>query len=491
MRPISTACAAALAIAACNSPTDPGVGAPESVAVVSGGGQSQLAGLVLAAPIVVRVVDNNNRPVPDVEIAASTTALGGMIDPTQATTTNEMGEATIRWRLGVAVGAQALRVELPSVAGASAITASATATGADVIEVVGTTNELCAAYRDGRIGCWITVAPESAPSAPVMAPGALRFTGLATGTAGWNGGAPQFLCAAATTGRVWCTDFDFDFDQLSGSFTPWREIAGGYQSLTGLTGAYGSGGVGSQQYCGLDPNGVAWCWGGNSGGKLGDGTTISRDDAQPVTSDARFVSISASVHHVCALEADGTAWCWGENTMGELGRPATPDPHLVPMPVLTSLRFATILATEDGTCGIGHGGGLYCWGNRFQLGRPSPLPPGLDYSDQPLEVPGTGTVAMLANSDNDTFVFGPSGGGVWWGLTHASGFTLTPEPTLSPIPYTELVSKSDGWHICGRAMSGGGVSCLLSRLLGPYAFLGPVFENKFTNAFGIGVPTAP
>jgi alpha-tubulin suppressor-like RCC1 family protein len=78
--------------------------------------------------------------------------------------------------------------------------------------------------------------------------------------------------------------------------------------------------VGETHVCGLTAAGVALCTGTNSGGDLGFGTTKSLPStyytvAAPVT----FASISSGTNHSCALGTDGHAYCWGRNSSGAVG----------------------------------------------------------------------------------------------------------------------------------------------------------------------------
>ncbi len=95
---------------------------------------------------------------------------------------------------------------------------------------------------------------------------------------------------------------------------------------------------GDHHACGIDARGVAYCWGVNASGELGDGTTTSRDAPTPVQGDLRFVDIAAGYDFTCGLTTDGEVWCWGENNRGQLGD-GTTLARTVPTPLNTALRF--------------------------------------------------------------------------------------------------------------------------------------------------------
>ena len=88
-----------------------------------------------------------------------------------------------------------------------------------------------------------------------------------------------------------------------------------------------------------------------------------------------FVALTAGVRHTCGLSAAGAAFCWGDNTFGQLGDGTTTD-RLTPTAVSGSLAFAYIKAGDLFTCGITSTGVAYCWGdNEYgQLGDGSTTP---------------------------------------------------------------------------------------------------------------------
>ena len=77
--------------------------------------------------------------------------------------------------------------------------------------------------------------------------------------------------------------------------------------------------AGGAHTCGVTSGGAAYCWGLNSSGQLGDGTTTDRLSPVAVAGGLSFAAVSAGDLHTCALTAGGAAYCWGYNGDGELG----------------------------------------------------------------------------------------------------------------------------------------------------------------------------
>lgn len=84
--------------------------------------------------------------------------------------------------------------------------------------------------------------------------------------------------------------------------------------------------------CAVRGDGSAWCWGSNGNGQLGDGTLTDRRNPVPVcasgagpecTGGARLGGVVAVAvatdSHSCALTEGGEVLCWGLNSIGQLG----------------------------------------------------------------------------------------------------------------------------------------------------------------------------
>ena len=134
--------------------------------------------------------------------------------------------------------------------------------------------------------------------------------------------------------------------------------------------------VGFQDACALDSAGVAYCWGWNGEGELGDGSTA--DSSVPVAVDTSGVlagktltQISAGDQVTCAVDSAGAAYCWGDNVWGDLGDGGSENSSSVPVAVdniysdLAGKTLTQISAGQQDTCAVDAAGAAYCWGNNY------------------------------------------------------------------------------------------------------------------------------
>jgi alpha-tubulin suppressor-like RCC1 family protein len=122
---------------------------------------------------------------------------------------------------------------------------------------------------------------------------------------------------------------------------------------------------GGAHTCGATTNHRAYCWGRNTTGALGDGTTTRRVSPRLVAGGGlSFDALLVGVFHSCAVLTNDRVYCWGANNRGQLGD-GTNDLRLTPVPVTGGLRFATAStgAVGDHSCGVTASGKAYCWGN--------------------------------------------------------------------------------------------------------------------------------
>jgi len=129
--------------------------------------------------------------------------------------------------------------------------------------------------------------------------------------------------------------------------------------------------AGAYHTCALLLSGGVQCWGHNYYGQLGDSTITNRRTPVNVFGLTSGVqAVAAGEAHTCALLSSGGVQCWGENSLGQLGNGTTTTPLTTPANV-SGLSSGVQAITTDAyhTCAL-LSGGVMCWGynNSSQLG---------------------------------------------------------------------------------------------------------------------------
>lgn len=129
-------------------------------------------------------------------------------------------------------------------------------------------------------------------------------------------------------------------------------------------------GAGSSSTCGIDDAGELLCWGGNSQGQLGDGTTEDRPSPSPVVGARSWSEVDGGFGRTCGIAEGGEPWCWGGPPLGD----GSAEGALVPVRVSVSTLFRSISVGEGHTCALAREGTAWCWGDNDygQLGDGSP-----------------------------------------------------------------------------------------------------------------------
>jgi alpha-tubulin suppressor-like RCC1 family protein len=153
---------------------------------------------------------------------------------------------------------------------------------------------------------------------------------------------------------------------------------------------------------------VVFCWGLNDSGQLGDGTTTNRGiPTRVLAGDLRFRMVSTTAYDTCAVTTTDVAYCWGANEYGRLGNGTWNQSSLVPGKVHGGVRFRSVTAAGDDTCGLTQGDVAYCWGW---------LPSGVK-SRLPIPVETGGVLFRQLNAHIDhTCGVTPQGVGYCWGI---------------------------------------------------------------------------
>ena len=229
-------------------------------------------------------------------------------------------------------------------------------------------NHTCLLTTSGGVKCWgrnfngeLGIGTFSFGSATPV-----DVIGLTSGVVQIDAGIAH-TCALTMSGGVKCWGLNNSGSLGDGTLTARSTPV----DVIGLTSGVAQVSAGSGHTCAVMTGGGAKCWGGNSNGELGDGTTIGSFTPVDVSGLTSGVAqINAGGTHTCAVTTSGSAKCWGLNLNGQLGD-GTLVRRTVPVDVsgLTS-GVALISASSLHTCALTTSGGVKCWGlNAFgQLG---------------------------------------------------------------------------------------------------------------------------
>ena len=169
--------------------------------------------------------------------------------------------------------------------------------------------------------------------------------------------------------------------------------------------------------CGLTPAGEAWCWGENSLGQLGDGTSAPRANPVKVTGDLRFSQIAAGGGFTCAVALTGLAYCWGAGALGQAGLELCGSVGTTPCaksPLLVGARPVTAVAAGvRHACVIDSAGAAWCWGFNF-LGEVGSTAYGENVV-APRRVSGANVYASIGAGDSFTCAMTTAGSAWCWG----------------------------------------------------------------------------
>lgn len=119
---------------------------------------------------------------------------------------------------------------------------------------------------------------------------------------------------------------------------------------------------GSTNSLAIDFRGMAWGWGYNNFGQIGDNTTVAKSTPFAVFGNKTFCSISAKDTFTVAIDYLGKAWTWGYNKNGELGDNTSNNCKCVPTAVYGSHTFCQISAGANFCVAIDNHDKVWSWG---------------------------------------------------------------------------------------------------------------------------------
>jgi alpha-tubulin suppressor-like RCC1 family protein len=358
----------------------------------------------------------------------------------------------------------------------------------------------CALTSGGAVKCWGDNSSGQLGNATTIDSSTpVDVIGLSSGVVAIGAGT-DFTCALTSGGAVKCWGGN-RWGQLGDGTTTDSTTP---VNVSGLSGGVIAISAGDDQACVLTGGGAVECWGDNSSGQLGNGTTI--DSSTPVDViglSSGVVAIDASSYgHVCALTSGGGVKCWGWNREGQLGDGTTTD-SLTPVDV-SGLPSGVVAIAVGGmhTCALTGAGAVTCWGDNSWAGQ---LGDGTTISSStPVAASVIGSaVSAISAGGYFTCVVTSAGAAKCWGSnTEGQLGDGTTTDSLTPVDVIELTSGvsaisagttvhgDDVDHTCALT-SGGAVLCWGANGSGQLGNPGTTTENSPTPVFVTGFAARP
>jgi alpha-tubulin suppressor-like RCC1 family protein len=263
-------------------------------------------------------------------------------------------------------------------AGEDRLTPTAVAGGRRFVRIRAGTYHTCGVNNYDVGFCWGKTAFGELGTGTSFGLGPLRVAGGLSFQSVIAGGG--FTCGTTTGNKGYCWGYNLDGAVGDGTRTNRNKptaVAGGLSFKSVVAGgglisdAQGTE-VDETHACGLTTTNLAYCWGQNANGEVGIGTfTGSQPKPSAVHGGLHFGQVIAGYYHSCGVTTTKVAYCWGYNASGQLGDGGATQ-RAVPTKVAGGFLFAGVSAGPVGnhTCGITTGNKIYCWGdNAFgQLG---------------------------------------------------------------------------------------------------------------------------
>ena len=239
-------------------------------------------------------------------------------------------------------------------------------------------NHTCALLDTGAVQCWgknnygqvgdNTVVNKSSPVTVIGG-------GVSAIAAGW-----VHTCAMLSNGSAQCWGYNGDGEvgdnTIVNKLVPTAVSGLGAGTITSIS-------VGQSHTCVILTAGSVKCWGYNAYGQIGDNTVaIKKVPTAPIGVAGTVRQIVAGGYFTCALLNSGSTQCWGDNTWGEIGDGTTIQRNTAVNSTNAPSGINTLAAFDTGLCALMNDSSVSCWGgnaknelaNGTNQGASGPLP---------------------------------------------------------------------------------------------------------------------
>ena len=218
--------------------------------------------------------------------------------------------------------------------------------------------------------------------------------------------------------------------------------------------------MGTTHSCAVMTDKTVKCWGQNSYGQLGDGTSTNRDFPVDVQGVAGALTVSAGNTHSCALIEDGTVMCWGQSWFTGTGDTTA---LAEPQPVVGLSGVVQIESYHSSSCALDDLGQVFCWGLRADIEGPTSN----SYLNAsiPYQVSGISGMSQLTVGGNRACAIAASGSIKCWGqrtggaLGDGLSETSRASDPVSVLGISNAVHISSGGSNTCAVLSNGTVRC--------------------------------
>lgn len=222
----------------------------------------------------------------------------------------------------------------------------------------------CASYTDGSMGCWGT-----------NTSGQLGDGTLNQSLGGVSPNVSEKIISASASDKMTCVATASRKGICWGNALGYLGFTFSQNPTAVVSGATSASRGNGAHMCFLIDDQTVQCFGNNVNGQLGNASTVTTTGPVSVNGLTSVGIVVAGQNHSCAANNNfSTIYCWGDNSVGQLGIGSTTS-YAIPKKV-TGLPNQTIVdmaASDKVNCALLANDDVYCWGDNNSTATPGPL----------------------------------------------------------------------------------------------------------------------